>query len=69
MAEDKRGAVDLVRCLYCGRDIPDDYPSCPHCGAPSHYQKRGRLGVRRKFIIYFIALTIFVLVVAFLAPR
>ncbi len=61
--------IRLVRCLYCGRDVPDDLPACPHCGAPSHFQRRNRLDVRRKFVIYFVVLTVLVLAIAFWAPR
>lgn len=68
MAESKK-TVRLVRCLYCGRDIPDHHPACMHCGAPSHFQKRGRLDVRRKFLIYFVVLSVLVLLIAFIAPR
>ncbi len=67
--DDKKEGVELVRCLYCGRDIPDHHPNCMHCGAPSHFQKRDRMDVRKKFLIYFVILTIFTIVVAFLLPR
>lgn len=68
MNEDKKEG-DLVRCLYCGRDIPDNHPNCMHCGAPSHFQKRGRLDVQKRFLVYFVILTICVLLLAFLLPR
>ncbi|MCG8011567.1 MAG: protein nirD [Candidatus Thiodiazotropha weberae] len=40
--------------------MADDQAECPHCGAVSHYQKRGfRSGARKKFIIFFIGLVVF----------
>lgn len=68
MAE-KTCGPNLVRCLYCGRDIPDDHPACMHCGAPSHFQQRNRRDVRRRFLIFFVILTVAVLAIAFIAPR
>lgn len=48
-----------VNCLYCGKKISDAVSECPHCGAISHYQKRGYLaGAKRKFIIWFLVLVV-----------
>ena len=59
-----------VACLYCGKKIADDIAECPHCGAVSHYQKRGyRAGARGKFVMFFIALVIFCLFFIFWLPR
>lgn len=59
-----------VKCLYCGKDIPEDSEACPHCQAPSHFQRRGmRFGARRRFILLFVLLVIFVFTMAFLLPR
>ncbi|RLW66327.1 MAG: protein nirD [gamma proteobacterium symbiont of Stewartia floridana] len=59
-----------VNCLYCGKKIADDRAECPHCGAVSHYQKRGfRSGARNKFIIFFIGLVIFCGFFIFWLPR
>ncbi|MCW9012581.1 MAG: zinc-ribbon domain-containing protein [Gammaproteobacteria bacterium] len=62
--------MSKIHCLYCGEEIPDDVEHCPECGAPSHYQKRGvSLSKQKKFIIYFIALIIFVAVMIIWLPR
>ncbi|MEJ1298397.1 MAG: zinc-ribbon domain-containing protein [Candidatus Sedimenticola sp. (ex Thyasira tokunagai)] len=59
-----------VNCLYCGKKIPDDTAACPHCGAVSHYQKRGyRSGTKRKFVLFFIALVVFCFFFMFWLPR
>ncbi|MET0110332.1 MAG: protein nirD [Candidatus Thiodiazotropha sp.] len=59
-----------VNCLYCGESIADDIDHCPHCGAPSHYQKRGfRIGGREKFLIFFVVLSAATLIMALLLPR
>ncbi len=51
--------ADQVNCLYCGKKIPADVAHCPHCGAVSHFQEKGyRAGVRRRFVVWFIALVI-----------
>jgi ABC-type ATPase with predicted acetyltransferase domain len=59
-----------VHCMYCGKHIPDNVPECPHCGAPSHFQTRGnRPAANRRFIIFFIAVTLFCLFMVFWLPR
>ncbi|MBL3589068.1 MAG: protein nirD [endosymbiont of Escarpia spicata] len=59
-----------VNCLYCGKKIAEDIAECPHCGAVSHFQKKGyRAGARKKFVLLFIALTIFCLFFIFWLPR
>lgn len=51
--------MNTVKCLYCGKKIPEDAAQCPHCGAVSHFQKKGyRAGARRKFVLLFIALVV-----------
>lgn len=62
--------MNKIKCLYCGEQIADDVARCPQCGAISHFQKRGyRAGARRKFLIFFIAVTLFSLFMAFWLPR
>lgn len=59
-----------VSCLYCGRRIPDDRARCPHCGAVSHFQRRGyRFGARTRFLVFFLLLTLSVLLLALWLPR
>ncbi len=59
-----------VNCLYCGKKIAEDVAECPYCGAVSHFQKKGyRAGARKKFVLLFIALTIFCLFFIFWLPR
>ena len=59
-----------VDCLYCGGKIADDQAECPHCGAVSHFQKRGyRAGARRRFVLLFVALVIFCAVFIVYLPR
>jgi predicted nucleic acid-binding Zn ribbon protein len=59
-----------VDCLYCGKAIPDDASHCPHCGAVSHYQKKGyRAGARGRFVVYFIILAILCIFFALWLPR
>ena len=59
-----------VNCLYCGQPIADDVASCPHCGAPSHFQQRGwRLGARRRFVALFVVFVLLVLAIALWLPR
>jgi predicted nucleic acid-binding Zn ribbon protein len=59
-----------VNCLYCGKPIADDAEHCPHCGAVSHFQKRSSDSrVRRRFVIFFIVVTLFTLIMAFVLPR
>ncbi|MEW8001198.1 MAG: zinc-ribbon domain-containing protein [Candidatus Thiodiazotropha sp.] len=59
-----------VDCLYCGESIADDVERCPHCGAPSHFQKKGfRVGARGRFLILFVLFSLATLVVALLLPR
>ncbi len=61
---------DPVECLYCGAKVPPDASHCPECGAVSHFQQRGyRAGVRRKFVIWLVLLTIFSFFMAFWLPR
>ncbi|HHH39227.1 MAG TPA: protein nirD [Sedimenticola sp.] len=48
-----------VECLYCGKRIPEDAARCPHCGAVSHFQKKGyRVGARGRFILLFAILVL-----------
>lgn len=55
----EEAGLDKVTCLYCGKNIPGDVAECPHCGAISHYQKKGyRAGARRYFFILFVALSV-----------
>ena len=59
-----------VKCLYCGAEIPEDSAHCPRCGAASHFQQRGyRAGVRKRFIIWLVVLTLFSLFMVFWLPR
>lgn len=59
-----------VNCLYCGKKIPDDTENCPHCGAVSHYQKRGyRAGAKQRFLLMFIAIVVFCFFFIFWLPR
>ncbi|MEW8028705.1 MAG: protein nirD [Candidatus Thiodiazotropha sp.] len=59
-----------VNCLYCGESIADDIDRCPHCGAPSHFQKKGfRVGGKGRFLILFALLSLATLVIALLLPR
>jgi predicted nucleic acid-binding Zn ribbon protein len=59
-----------VKCLYCGRRIPDDVAVCPHCGAVSHFQKKGyRAGARRRYILLFTILVLLCTFFAFWLPR
>ncbi|HIE56325.1 MAG TPA: protein nirD [Chromatiaceae bacterium] len=51
--------ADRVKCLYCGKAIPQDVSHCPHCGAVSHFQQKGyRAGVRNRFMIWLLVLTL-----------
>lgn len=62
--------MDQVNCLYCGRELPEDTAHCPHCGAVSHYQKKGyRAGSRVAFLIFFLILTTICLGLVFWLPR
>ncbi len=59
-----------VNCLYCGKAVPDDVARCPHCGAVSHFQRKGyRHGARLRFLIFFLVLVVMALVLAFWLPR
>lgn len=60
----------LVNCLYCGKWLPDDLATCPHCGAVSHAQKKGyRAGSKRRFILWFISLCLLCAWLIFYLPR
>lgn len=62
--------ADQVKCLYCGKNIPADSARCPECGAVSHFQERGyRVGVRGKFIAWFIVLVILSMIMVLWLPR
>ena len=62
--------MEQVNCLYCGKSIPADASNCPHCGAVSHYQRKGwRAGMRRKFILLFVLLVILCTFFIFWLPR
>ena len=59
-----------VNCLYCGEQIADDVETCPVCGKPSHYQKRGTsISKQKKFIVYFVLLVVLVAVMVVWLPR
>jgi len=59
-----------VQCLYCGKDVAETAATCPHCGAPSHFQKQGENPRRqRRFRIYVILLALFCLAMALWLPR
>ncbi|MBV2139258.1 MAG: protein nirD [gamma proteobacterium symbiont of Ctena orbiculata] len=59
-----------VNCLYCGESIAEETARCPHCGAPSHFQKKGfRVGARARFLILFVIFSLATLIVALLLPR
>ncbi|MEW8509181.1 MAG: protein nirD [Candidatus Thiodiazotropha sp.] len=59
-----------VNCLYCGESFADDIKRCPHCGAPSHFQKRGfRMGGKQRFLILFVLFSMATLLIALLLPR
>ncbi len=59
-----------VNCLYCGKTIPEDAAECPHCGAISHFQKKGyRAGARTRFILYVITVSILCIFFALWLPR
>jgi predicted nucleic acid-binding Zn ribbon protein len=59
-----------VKCLYCGGEVPEERSHCPHCGAVSHFQQRGyRAGVRRRFILFLVALAILSVVAILWLPR
>ena len=32
----------LLSCLECDKDISDQAASCPHCGSPTNYAKKGK---------------------------
>ncbi|PVV05866.1 MAG: protein nirD [gamma proteobacterium symbiont of Ctena orbiculata] len=59
-----------VNCLYCGESISDEADRCPHCGAPSHYQKKGfRVGAKERFLLLFALFSAVTLILALLLPR
>jgi len=59
-----------VKCLYCGKEVPGDVSHCPHCGAVSHFQQKGyRAGMRRKFILWLVVLTLFSAAMILWLPR
>ena len=59
-----------VSCLYCGERVEDDRAECPHCGAPSHFQRRGNgRASRRRFVLLFGLLAAIVIAMAFWLPR
>jgi len=59
-----------VNCLYCGKRISDEVAHCPHCGAVSHYQRKGyRAGARWRFVLFFVVLVMLSLFIAFWLPR
>lgn len=59
-----------VQCLYCGQTMADTRADCPHCGAPSHFQKRGENPRRRRlFVALFVLLVLFCIVIAIWLPR
>jgi len=59
-----------TQCIYCGEHFSDDQPACPHCGAPSHYQRRGeRPAVQRRFRWFVILLAIACLFFILWLPR
>lgn len=62
--------MQQVNCLYCGKETPDASATCIHCGAPSHGARRtaGR-NRQRRFVWFFIALTIAVVAAMFILPR
>ena len=62
--------MSRVTCLYCGKSIAEDLAECPHCGAVSHYQKRGyRLGDRKRFVLFFVIVVLASLFFVFWLPR
>lgn len=59
-----------VSCLYCGGAVPEEAPVCPHCGAPSHFQRdRARRSAPRRFLVRFWLLVAACLVLAVWLPR
>jgi hypothetical protein len=59
-----------VNCLYCGKRISDEASRCPHCGAVSHFQRKGyRFGTRLKFLLFFVALVLLCAFFIFWLPR
>ena len=62
--------MEKVDCLYCGKRIAEDLARCPHCDAPSHFQRRGfRVGARSRFILLFSLLVVVVFFFALWLPR
>jgi len=62
--------VGEVNCLYCGKSLSDEAATCAACGAPSHFQKQGfRLGGRRRFLLFFVMLSLACLLIALWLPR
>lgn len=62
--------MGTVNCLYCGKKISDEVSECPHCGAISHYQKRGYLaGAKKKFVLWFLVLVVVCVVAMLWLPR
>ncbi len=59
-----------IGCLYCGKQIPDNVPNCPHCGAVSHFQERGyQRGAKVRFYLLVAAVSIFCLVFMLWLPQ
>ena len=62
--------MSKVHCMYCGAQIDDRLEFCPQCQAPSHYQQRGSsLAKTKKFILFFILLSLFVTAMILWLPR
>jgi predicted nucleic acid-binding Zn ribbon protein len=59
-----------VECLYCGKEIPDNVSHCPHCGAVSHFQRKGyRAGARRQFFLYLVLVVLIGILMALWLPH
>lgn len=62
--------MNSLTCSHCGRTIPDNLTRCPNCGTAIENQQQPAYNASQKrFILWFVLLTIFCIVFALLLPR
>lgn len=62
--------MNYVICSHCGRTMPDSCTRCPQCGAAIKNQHQGAYNpYQKRFIVWFVLLTIVCIFFALLLPR
>ncbi len=56
-----------VTCSQCGQMMPDSYSRCPVCGQT--IDNRVQSTAQKRFVVWFVLLTIFCVVLALWLPR